>query len=228
MKHQSIAITTIIIFCLTVLIGLAGAKEPTRPTVDYTFDSKKEAKILELKGLQVPEIFNRLKGIDFIINGKLLNKAIFVAFNNSKKEAVAYAMRHLSGPRQIVEGERVSRNYDFDVAKKILRMFPDEAVDSLLEVYNSSDPVTKSNIICVLGKMAGGQAIRNLLIEALDDKTFCEEEHPEMIGEPLRICDEAYNQLVLRYSITNVLRTIGNVHRIEIRDYHIDELKGRL
>ena len=44
----------------------------------------------------------------------------------------------------------------------------------------------------------------------------------------MRICDVAYNQLVLRYRIKNVLRTIGPIYRPENRDYHISVLKGRL
>ena len=45
-------------------------------------------------------------------------------------------------------------------------------------------------------------------------------------ANPLRVCDVAYNLIVLHYGIQNVLRTIGTVHRIEVRDYHIDKLKG--
>lgn len=44
----------------------------------------------------------------------------------------------------------------------------------------------------------------------------------------MRICDLAYNQLVLRYRLKNVLRTIGPVHRIETQDSHIEILKGKL
>jgi hypothetical protein len=222
------AMITIGIFLWTLPLGLVSAGEPTRPNVDYTFDSKKESKISELKGLPVREVFDTLRHMDFVINQDLLNKAVFVAFKNREHEAVAYTLRYMTEPRQIVEGEWVSQNDDFVVAKSIFRMFPDTAIDSLLDLYNGTDALTKSNIICVLGKMEGDQAIRDLLIDALDDKTFCEEEDPERVGMPLRICDEAYNQLVLRYSIKGVLRTIGNSLRIEARDSFIDELKSSL
>jgi hypothetical protein len=54
----------------------------------------------------------------------------------------------------------------------------------------------------------------------------CEETLPESLGDPLRLCDVAYNQIVLHFEIQNALRTIGTVHKIEIRDYHIDKVKG--
>lgn len=121
--------------------------------------------------------------------------------------------------------ERREQTRDLYVAKKILQVFPEEAVNDLQDLYRMGDPITRRNVLYAAGKMAGGQAVQNMLIEALDDKSFSEESDPEMIGEPLRICDAAYNQLVLRYRIRNVLRAIGNAHRIEVRDYHIDILK---
>lgn len=227
MKHKRIAISILTVSFLVFLNAVVGAEEPTRPAVDNTFDSKKEAKIQELTSLSIKEAFNRLKGIDFFVNKDLLHKAIFTAFKYRSKEARDFAINYLKLPvKEIIGGKLVSRGDDFYVAKKILHIFPDK--DSLFELYRNGDAVTKGNVIRVAGKMAGGQAIRSLLIEALEDKTFCEERCPEMLGKPLRICDVAYNQIVLRYMIKNVLRTIGTVHRIEIRDYHINILKSRL
>jgi len=74
--------------------------------------------------------------------------------------------------------------------------------------------------------VAGGQEIKHLLIEALDDVASYGELAPDDMGEPLRVCDMAYNQLVLRYSIRNVHRTIGPGNIIETRDQLIDILKG--
>ena len=50
----------------------------------------------------------------------------------------------------------------------------------------------------------------------------------ETVGEPLRICDVAYNQLVLRYNVKGVLRVIGTIHKIDVRNYHIEKLKALL
>jgi len=164
-----------------------------------------------------------------MIDKNFMHKAIFTALKNRSSDAITYSMDRLKLPRyKIIKGEFVSQDHDFLVAKEILRVFHDEALESLIELYRKSDPVTKSNILAVLAKMTGGNAIRNLLIQALEDKTFCEEEDDEMMEDPLRICDVAYNQLVLRYMMKNVLRTIGPVYKIKVRDYHIDRLKESL
>jgi len=229
MKHKGVAVG-ILTACLVVLMmAFARADEPKKPVVKYTFDAQKEAEIQELPNLPLSTAFEKLKGIDYFVNEAFLHKGIFKAFEFKKKEAIDLAINYLKLPvKEIIDGKSVSRVDDFHVAKKILHVFPDEAIDSLSEIYSTGNAVAKGNAIRVSGKMAGGQAIRSLLIEALDDKTFCEERYPEISGEPLRVCDIAYNQLVLRYMIRNVLRTIGTAHRIEIRDYHIDILKSRL
>jgi hypothetical protein len=98
----------------------------------------------------------------------------------------------------------------------------------LLELYANSPPLIKGNVIRVLGEMAGSVEIKTALINALDDTSVCGREDPEESGIPLRICDVAYNQLVLRYKIKGVLRTIGTVHTIEQRDYHINLLRELL
>ncbi len=41
--------------------------------------------------------------------------------------------------------------------------------------------------------------VRSILTNALDDKQFCEEELPDSMGDPLRVCDVAYNQIVLHF-----------------------------
>jgi hypothetical protein len=206
-----------------------NAKEPEKPAVKEIFDSKKEAKISEVKNLPLKQAVERLKGMDFLADRDLLNNAIFASFKDRQKEAVTFSVEQLKKPRnEIIDSKLVNRTPDLYVAKKILQMFPDESLDSLLDLYEGADPGTRANIIYVLGNMEGYPHIKNLLVGALDDKTFCQEEDPEMEGKPLRICDEAYNQLVLRYEIKNVLRTIGNVHSLEDRDYHIEVIKSML
>lgn len=228
-KYKRIATYAVIISFLISISSLGSAIEPSRPIVDRAFDSTKEEKIRDLPDFTLKAAFARLKGVDLLVNKDLLNKAVFAAFKNRRKKAIGFAMDYLKSPVvEIIEGKPVSRGVDFYVAKKILQVFPDEALDSLLKLYSNSNNVTRGNIVRILGKLAGGEVVRNVLIEALDDKSFCEEEYPEMIGEPLRICDIAYNQLVLRYKIKNVLRTIGSAYRIEVREHHIDMLKSRL
>ncbi len=80
-----------------------------------------------------------------------------------------------------------------------------------------------------MGSLKEEPAAEDILIEALNDKSIgSDEETGETDGEPMRVCDLAYNQLVLRNEITGVLRTLGPIHRIEVRDYHIEILKSKL
>ena len=177
-------ITTImtLIFWGALLLGLAVAEEPKRPDVNKALAPQQEAKILEVKNLELEYAFDRLKGIDFLTDNDLLNKAIFIAFKNRRMEVTAFCLEYLKKPKITeINGKWVNRGHDFYVAKKILQMFPDEASTILLDLYDSGDAVSRGNIIGVLGKMEGSEVIRNLLIEALDDKSFCEEEYPEMI-----------------------------------------------
>ena len=211
-------------------VSLTRAVEPIRPDVNHTFNSQKEEEIQELTKLSIQEVFVKLKDKDFIVNTDLLHKAIFNAFKDRRAEAIDHAMYYMKVPREeIIYGGSESRQKDFYIAKKTFQIFPHNAFRILSAFYNDSDnPIIKGNIIKTLGNLAedqDSQAIRVLLMDALDDKTFCEEGYSKTFIEPLRICDAAYNQIVLRYKIKNVLRTIANTHKIEIRDYHINSLK---
>jgi PKD repeat protein len=208
---------------------LADAFEPQRPSVDVVLDAQDEAKIMQFDGLEPMAAFSKFKDAEFWANEKLLHKAIFVTFRDRKHNAITIAMNTLkSSKTERTDSDILNRSADFFIAKKILQVFPDEARSTLIREYNNGDSVTKGNIIGVLGKIAGGKEISNILIRALTDKRFCEELHPEALGEPLRICDVAYNQLVFRYRLRNVLRTIGTGYRIDVRDYHIDILRERI
>ena len=215
--------------CLLLPFIRANAKELEKPEINHAFDAKREARINKVAGLPSRQAFERLKGIDFFINEKMMHKAISKTFKHRREEGIDLALGYLSLPeREIKNGTLVDRSESFHVAKKILEVFPDESIDKLCKLYKNGNTTTKANIIRASGKIAGEQPIKDLLIHALEDKTPVEEEDIEMDGWPLRICDVAYNQLVLRYSIRNVLRTIGYSHRIEVRDYHIAILNNML
>ena len=131
---------------------------------------------------------------------------------------------------EMVSGEMQSRQ-DFHIATRTLRVFPIESLPRLLELYDIAEPITRGNIIVVLSRMEGGESIRNLLIEALDDKTVCNEQSPDTHELPLRICDDAYNQLLFRYKIykgEKGLPFIADMNSIGTRDHYIDLLKNRL
>jgi hypothetical protein len=116
---------------------------------------------------------------------------------------------------------------DLYLAKRILQIFSERSMDRLLDLYSSAGPKIRANVIYVIGQMVGGQVPGDLLSEALYDTSICQEVTAETLGEPLRICDVAYNQLVIRYSFDNVLRAIGTGHSIDVRDYHIQALQAR-
>jgi hypothetical protein len=208
----------------------AGGAEPEKPFVDGVFDVEKELKINEIAGLPVEEALKRLTGMEFLTDEELLNKSVSKAFGHRKTEAIASALDRLRLPAvERGDGGVVNRSTEFHVCKKVMEVFPEEAAGKVLLLYRDGDEVTRGNLIRASGRMAGGTAIRTLLLDALDDQTVAgDAAHPEMMGAPLRICDIAYNQLVLRYAIRDVLRTIGTVHKIENRDHHINILKGLL
>lgn len=223
-KFRAVAI----FLSLSLLIAIAStarAGEPDRPVVNGNFPPKTEAAISALANIPVDDAFRRLKGINYLSDEARMNKAVFTAFAHRDKEAIDRAASSLQEPLfQVVNGKSVNRSTDFYVARKIFEVFPDDAVKELLELYARGDSITRGNIIRASGKMAS-QEIRDLLLAALDDKTFIEQTYPEQSGEPMRICDVAYNQLVLRYQIRNVLLTLNPVYRIAVRDYHINVLK---
>lgn len=199
------------------------------PVAEYVLSPDEEEKIRQLENLSLSEVFERLKDADFLVDEALLHNAISIAFKDTQTEAVAIALKYIKLPIvETVDGRVVNRVSDFYVAKKILHLFCDESIQQLLELYESGNAVTKSNVVRAIGRLADDQAVKNMLIKALDDKTSCKDKHPEISGEPLRICDLAYNQLVLHYKLKTLLRAIGTMHSIEVRDYHIDILKSRL
>lgn len=210
--------------CLTLVA--AASNEPLRPAVDTPLDGPKEEMISKMTGLSADEVFERLKGMEFFLDDGLSARTIYLAFGTRKGEILARAVDSLKAPvSQVLLGRLMVRSADIVVARRIFEVFPEEAVPTLLELYGKSDAIMKGNILRVSGRIAGGDSIRKHLISALDDRTPCEEENPEVGGEPLRLCDMAYNQLVLRYGIKDVLRAIGPVYRIEVRDYHIEIMK---
>jgi hypothetical protein len=205
-------------------VGIAGAAEPVRPNVDQVFSPEKEERIGQLAGLSVQEVFENLKAPELISEEELMSKAIHVAFQGREAQAVQMALGYVRS-EMIQKGPDGPQN--LYVARKVLQVFPDEAVDSLLDLYSNGGPKVKRNVIYVMGEMAGGEVVKALLFRALDDTAFCEEALPETVGEPLRICDVAYNQIVIRYKVQDVLRTIGTGHKIDVRDHHIGVLKSR-
>jgi hypothetical protein len=228
--YKGIAMIILMISSMISSNALGAMREPARPHVDRIFDVQKEARINELAGLPAREAFERMKAVEYRSDKDLMYKAVNTAFHGRKSEAVMLARSYMGLPLTEVVGDRVilSGGEDFLVAKRIFETFPEDAAPVLVSLYEQGDAVTRGNIVRAAGNVAGGQEIRNLLVQALNDTSVYEEERPDSSGKPMRICDLAYNQLVLRYQVRNVLRTISPALRTENRDYHIGILKGML
>lgn len=219
----------LIFFFAASSVWSANFADPERPDVDFVFNAARETRIIEIAGLPSDEAFQKLKEMDFATDDAFLSRAVFKVFEKRKAEGIVLALRSLKAPVfETTNGRFTSRMDDFHVARRILEVFPEDAATGLRELYEKGNAVTRGNVVRASGRLAGGSAIADLLIRALDDKDICERETDETEGIQLRVCDVAYNQLVLRYKIRNVLRTIGTPHSIKARDYHIAELKKLL
>ena len=225
-RYATMIVGFLLIF---VYAGLAGSKEPNPPNVSKVLTPKKEARILQLEKVSVEQCFEQLKETEFLLDDDFSSKAAYRCFKNRKQAALRLAINKLKKAQYTIEGEDVVYNDDLYAAKIVSKVFPANAEVLLLNEYKKSTAQTKANILLVLGQMSGNRA-RYMLIDALNDQTVYEDINPEIGGEPLRICDMAYNQLRLRYAdeLVDLPRTIGNPDRIEKRDFYIDDMKRRL
>lgn len=227
-KHRRISVI-VLIAALMISMNAFGDnfKEPNKPATDKAFDPVKEKKIDEIASLPTEEAFEMLKADDFLSNPDLMYKAVYESFSNRKQEVLYLSQLYLMMPlREVVGGETETREKEFLLSKRIFETFPDESAPVLRALYNGGDEVTRGNTIRAAGQVAGGKEVKHLLIEALDDASFYGEMAPDDMGEPLRVCDMAYNQLVLRYAIKNIHRTIGPGNPPEVRDELINMLKA--
>lgn len=218
MTKKTVAMAVSLGIILTGLLTGVDAGEPM-------LNPAKEAKLQQLKNVSLESAFAQLKDLDFFYDDEFLDEGIDRAFMNKKDEAVRFALRQIQSKR---DPKDMSKAKDFHVAKKILQRFPNKSQSSLTEIYNSGPPETRKNAICIMAGLPMNDSLRALLMRALEDKSFLEESSPESAGEPLRVCDALYNEIVWQYGIPNVPRTMGMVHEIQVRDYHIGKLKTLL
>lgn len=219
------AVIHIMIAFWALSTGPVYAKEPEMPNIDMVFSLEKEQRISQLESLSSQAVFNAFNSPEFFEEEEYLNKAIFRAFNFRTDEAIRLALGYVRSV-QVGRGTEGARN--LYIAKRVFQIFPDEALDDLLDIYDGGGPKVKANVIYALGQMAGGETVKVLLVEALDETNYCQDVTSETLGEPLRVCDTAYNQLVLRYKVKNVLRTIGTSHSIDVRDYYVALIRHQI
>jgi len=193
------------------------------PGSDETID----AEVLSQATTQ--QVFARLADEELIGDEESSRNAVVAAFDRRRAEGIAMALERVTSPAvEASPGRTRSRARDLIVARRILAAFPDESMPSLLDLNARGNAEIKGNVIRAAGRVDRDPRALRLLRSALEDKSVCEELSPEAMGEPLRVCDVAYNQLVLRSAVKGVLRTISSTHSIAVREYHIGVLRARL
>ena len=227
-KHKLINTAVSGVFFVTMVLGLAGIAESNPPFNDSSFNIGRETRIQTLRSLPIEQALNGIKSGEAIGDVEFLDQAVGEVFGHRKIQVVNHVMDNIKLPLFERSGDEEIRRYDeFLVSKAVLQTFSAEALGPLLNLYHDGDPTAKGNAIRVFGGM-GDRRIDALLVDALGDISFREQEDPEAVGEPLRVCDEAYNQIVLYFKIRDVPRTIGNATSIEDRDDYIEALKNLL
>lgn len=206
------------------LQSMAAASAASAP-----IDADMAERISSLNDLPVSQVLDELEDSNYIADDHLMTDAIAESLGNKEEQAVAQALDRIKKFKFKRTGPNAARkNRDFYVSRKVLNFFADISADKLVALYNNKDPFIRGKAVNAAGELSDFKSIRNMLTKALNDKSACQESTPEIIGLPLRVCDAAYNQLVLHLEIENMLRTIGTGHAIEDRDYHIDLLKEKI
>ena len=190
-----------------------------------TLTSNQQADMAEMKKVPMKNAFAVLAEPKYAANTQLCETAVSQAFAGKEDEAVTHALAKLQSPDLMADYTGIC---ELNAAKTVLSQFADISIPRLLAIYPQSNIISKAKLLATAGPMACDNEVRNMFIAALDDASFTVNDNPELVGEPLRICDIAYNQLVLNLKINEVLRVIGTGMSEEIRDYHIDVLKKKL
>jgi hypothetical protein len=182
-----------------------------------------------LARLSVVQALNRLTRADFVGDDFVPQAVLSIAFGDRRAEAVAAAVRWIQRPtRKTGWGTATSSVREQIAAAAVLKAFPDESSGALVELYLGGDATVRGNVVRAAGAISFNPVLHELLVAALEDASPCEEGGADSVGEPMRVCDAAYNQLVLWDNLTDCLRVIGPAHRLEVRDYHIALLQKRL
>jgi hypothetical protein len=228
--RKTLAVLILLLACCLSLGPAAQASEPEEPATTSTVpESKTEDQLAALGSLPFTDVIGRLTSPELVVNKELLNRAIIAAFGQRPKEAIAQCLNIVkTAVPGVTEEGGPDRGLEFYVVTQILHVFADQACNDLVTLYQQGNAVMKANVIRVLGTMAGGPIIEEILIQALDQKIPCDEADTDLDKMPLRLCDIAYNQLVLRTQVQGVVRTLSEAHSIQTRDYQINALKTLL
>jgi len=125
----------------------------------------------------------------------------------------------------VVAGRVVDRTREVFMARRILKAIGEPALQRLLQLSGTDDPFFKRNMLYALSDFDRREAIE-ILIAALDDRDQCKKVMPETFRRPLRVCDEAYNLLVLKLSPPDLRAPLGQAHTLNQRDERVAAFKA--
>jgi PKD repeat protein len=187
--------------------------------------SEEQSAIEGMKSMSAFDVFETLSQPEYMTNDKLSGSAISQAYSGREYDAIEIALMRVKTPIESTDNNCIQ---ELKTAKSIFKQYSNIAIPRITSLYPQEDPAVNANLITASGVLVNNNEIKAMLIDALDDLTFTTDDNPELVGRPLRVCDIAYNQLVLNLNIQGVLRTIGTGMTEETRDYHINVLKGKL
>lgn len=133
-------------------------------------------------------------------------------------KAMTAKLRHPT--TDVVSGRVIDRTREVFMARQVLKAMGEPALQRLLELSAAEDPFFKRNILYALSDFDRQEAI-DILVTALDDRSQCKKVTPETFRRPLRVCDEAYNLLVLKLSPPGLRAPLGQVHTLDQRDERV-------
>ncbi|BBO77677.1 hypothetical protein DSCW_50940 [Desulfosarcina widdelii] len=226
------ALGCMIVVYLGFQANFVSAGEAIRHSAGARAAVQKSSLIRRVESLPPSQALEYLTHIEILSDAQLLDQAIHQGFGHRRKQAVVHSLGALRQPinQILADGSVVSRGKLFYVVGKVIATFDEEAVTPLLECYRRGDAITRANVVRVCGDISGDPRIRRLLVEALEDRDFYEDTASEAnaSGDPMRVCDLAYNQIVLHYQVRSVPRMLGRYHRLKTRDRYIGMLKAMM
>ncbi len=199
----------------------------------YTESRRMERTALAGHLLSIPldEPMRALADSAFTEDSRLLLSEIPPAFEGRLEEAFSLAVEKLRRPAwPAAEGDDGFDAGALLFARTLFEAFPAEAVDAVLRAFENGTGVLRGNLILAAGSLIRFDGrIETLFLAALgNEEPATDPEAGDLEVEPFRLCDLAYNELVLHLQVPGVLRTLGPVHSLKTRDHHIGILKEAL
>lgn len=206
----------------------AMASIPATRLTAADLDPARQRRLRGLAACPTTLLPRRLRSPEYLASAALLRLAARTGYERRPSEGLAMAIGVLTdlaaSPLAADARTRTTQSERWAVARAVLTAFPEAAVPRLIELYDGGDAVTQGLVLQAMGPIDDDGAVDAVLLAALEDRRPCDRGAGESLGEPLRLCDVAYNQIVLRHGLRGVQRVLGSSHRIAVRDDQIATL----